>query len=306
VHPRYAIRTDHKTGGKVVGYPPFDVRGTAFHRMAVSDLMYEMKTSPHVRLDKWRKNSDVPFLGDPSAPSSSPEKKKRRRNEGDGDAKSEGGESSAAAMATGTSDEAETGRSSAVEEDNIGGKSVDVKKRGKDRGEYGDKARYYELPDGTRIELKSKAGREFRRLPELYFTEEIPFVDLSGREAGRSKSGPASEWTLSSLPLQDLCRSALTAVGDSDARKELCGNVLLCGSASLHANFPERLSYELSETVPAAYKCRVVASRNSIERRCASWIGGSILTSLGSFQQLWLSRREYEELGAGLGVQRFP
>ena len=66
-----------------------------------------------------------------------------------------------------------------------------------------------------------------------------------------------------------------------------------------------RLSYEISCLAPSAYKCKVVASRNSIERRYASWIGGSILTSLGSFQQLWLSRAEYEEYGATMASNRF-
>lgn len=42
-----------------------------------------------------------------------------------------------------------------------------------------------------------------------------------------------------------------------------------------------------------------------IERRFGVWIGGSILASLGSFQQLWLSKAEYEELGPLLANNRF-
>lgn len=34
-----------------------------------------------------------------------------------------------------------------------------------------------------------------------------------------------------------------------------------------------------------------------IERKFASWIGGSIMASLGTFQQLWISKLEYEEQG---------
>jgi actin-like protein 6A len=58
--------------------------------------------------------------------------------------------------------------------------------------------------------------------------------------------------------------------------------------------------------LPGFVKPKVVASRNNVERSCAPWIGASILTSLGSFQQLWLSRTEYEEYGATMGIQRFP
>ena len=43
-----------------------------------------------------------------------------------------------------------------------------------------------------------------------------------------------------------------------------------------------------------------------LERRFSSWTGGSILTQLGSFQQLWMSKQEYEEEGAGLIESKCP
>jgi actin-related protein len=39
-----------------------------------------------------------------------------------------------------------------------------------------------------------------------------------------------------------------------------------------------------------------------MERKFGTWIGGSILASLGSFQQLWLSKQEYDEMGAARAV----
>ncbi|MHA2271185.1 MAG: actin, cytoplasmic 2, partial [Candidatus Hodarchaeales archaeon] len=36
------------------------------------------------------------------------------------------------------------------------------------------------------------------------------------------------------------------------------------------------------------------------ERRYSVWIGGSILASLKTFQRLWVSRKEYQEQGAGV------
>ena len=35
-----------------------------------------------------------------------------------------------------------------------------------------------------------------------------------------------------------------------------------------------------------------------MERKFAGWLGASILASLGTFHQLWISPREYEEHGA--------
>ena len=230
----------------------------------------------------------TPFLGSTtSSSSSSPPDKKRKRDRDDG---GKGGGESGETTTSSSSDDMEDG---GTEEDG---------------GEYSDRPRHYELPDGTRLNLRCPSGKDLRRLPELFFSEELPFVGGAGSSSSKEKArgSPVAEWTLSSAPVHALTRLSLTAVGDSDARKELCSNVLLCGASGLYPNFPERLSYELSNSIPSAYKCRVVASRNSLERRYAAWIGGSILTSLGSFQQLWLSRKEYEEYGAMLGVQRFP
>jgi actin-related protein len=156
----------------------------------------------------------------------------------------------------------------------------------------------YELPDGTMVDLTTRVGKDLCRVPELLYTDNVPF----DKEEESSLEHP----TLSNLPLHKLVHDSLTAVGDADARKELCGNLLLTGGSSLLPNMEQRLSYEMSVITPNMYKCRVLASRNSVERSYAAWIGGSVLTSLGSFQQLWLSRKEYEEYGATLAMQRFP
>ena len=42
------------------------------------------------------------------------------------------------------------------------------------------------------------------------------------------------------------------------------------------------------------------------DRRFSVWIGGSILASLGSFQQLWMSKAEYEEQGAQGILRKCP
>jgi len=162
--------------------------------------------------------------------------------------------------------------------------------------------KYYELPDGTRVDLhKNPIGKDLCRLPELFFSDEIPFVSQSMNGMLESEMP-----TLSTLPMHELTKAALTAVADADMRKELCGNIIVTGASSLFPNLEQRLSLEMSHAIPTMYKCKVIASQNTIERRYAPWIGGSILTSLGSFQQLWLSRAEYDEYSTVLALQRFP
>lgn len=157
----------------------------------------------------------------------------------------------------------------------------------------------YELPDGTLVDLTSKIGKDICRIPDLLFTDQVPFHDAGSASLETNR-------TFSNLPLHKLIKDSLSAVTDVDIRKELAANILLTGGASQRKNLEERLSLEVSRIVAGAFKPKVVASKHSVERSCASWIGGSILTSLGSFQQLWMSRAEYEEYGVNLAIQRFP
>ena len=45
-----------------------------------------------------------------------------------------------------------------------------------------------------------------------------------------------------------------------------------------------------------SFKLKVLEG-GPLERRFANFIGGSIMASLGTFQQLWVSKLEYEDEG---------
>ncbi|MFX1253626.1 MAG: actin, cytoplasmic 2 [Promethearchaeota archaeon] len=82
---------------------------------------------------------------------------------------------------------------------------------------------------------------------------------------------------------------------DIDLRKELYQNIVLSGGSTMFPGLKERLHKELTEMVPENIEIRIVAPP---ERRYSVWIGGSILSSLKTFQRLWVSRKEYQEQGA--------
>lgn len=44
-------------------------------------------------------------------------------------------------------------------------------------------------------------------------------------------------------------------------------------------------------------RLKIISAPGASERKFGAWTGGSILSSLGSFQQLWVSKQEYEEGG---------
>ncbi|KAI9832861.1 MAG: NuA4 histone acetyltransferase subunit [Phylliscum demangeonii] len=102
--------------------------------------------------------------------------------------------------------------------------------------------------------------------------------------------------------LPSLIQASLNAV-DPDIRPHLLVNVVVTGGSSLLYGFTERLNTELMQIYPGS-RIRVSAPGNTAERKFGSWIGGSILASLGTFHQLWISKAEYEEHGIAILEKR--
>jgi len=59
----------------------------------------------------------------------------------------------------------------------------------------------------------------------------------------------------------------------------------------------DRMTKELTQLAPSTMRVRVTAPP---ERKYSVWIGGSILASLSTFQNLWCSKQEYDESGPGI------
>ena len=85
---------------------------------------------------------------------------------------------------------------------------------------------------------------------------------------------------------------------DLEIKKELYSNIFLCGGNTLFSGFPERFQKQIINTNKQTFKIKIITHPSNTERKFASWIGGSILSSLGTFHQLWLSKAEFEEHGA--------
>ncbi|KNC76581.1 hypothetical protein SARC_10928, partial [Sphaeroforma arctica JP610] len=84
---------------------------------------------------------------------------------------------------------------------------------------------------------------------------------------------------------------------DPDIHSHLYNNIVISGGTTLIPGFVDRLQNDLTSKIPVGMKVRLVYASGQ-ERRHSSWIGGSILGCLGAFQQMWISKQEYEESGA--------
>ena len=84
---------------------------------------------------------------------------------------------------------------------------------------------------------------------------------------------------------------------DMNLRREFYANILLGGGNSDIKNFNERLKKEISNLIPSNI-FNYLRINAQIERKYSAWIGASVVCSSGTFQQMWISKNDYEEIGA--------
>lgn len=74
---------------------------------------------------------------------------------------------------------------------------------------------------------------------------------------------------------------------DIDLRTYLYSHILLSGGNTLFKGLPEKLTNEVKKLAPKHMKVKLHAPNN---RKNSCWFGGSIITSLGSFKNMWVTR----------------
>merc|ERR1712164_21293 len=129
----------------------------------------------------------------------------------------------------------------------------------------------YELPDGQVITV----GSERFRCPEALFKPSFIGLEATG--------------------IHETCYASIMKC-DIDVRKDLYANVVLSGGTTMFEGIAERLTKEMTNLAPNSMKIKVVAPP---ERKYSVWIGGSILSSLSTFQAMWVKKEEYDESGPG-------
>merc|ERR1740131_276414 len=80
-------------------------------------------------------------------------------------------------------------------------------------------------------------------------------------------------------------------------RKDLYANIVLSGGTTMYPGIADRMQKEMTALAPSAMKIKIVAPP---ERKFSVWIGGSILASLSTFQNMWISKQEYDESGPSI------
>lgn len=146
----------------------------------------------------------------------------------------------------------------------------------------------FTLPDGHAIDLLKQSAF----IPEGLFNTNIisQYYGIPLQEHG----------TVQFLAHQSVARSS------DIIQKELLANVLPVGGVCSMQGFCTRLKTELEAIVPGTLKVKVTSSylNDLMPRSYAPWIGGSILSSLGVFPYLWVSKEEFQEYGVSIIERR--
>merc|ERR1719472_389125 len=71
---------------------------------------------------------------------------------------------------------------------------------------------------------------------------------------------------------------------------------VMTDETAMHPDLINRLDYD-SASSSSTIKIKIIAPP---ERKYSVWIGGSILASLSTFQQMWISKQEYDECGPSI------
>jgi actin-related protein len=130
----------------------------------------------------------------------------------------------------------------------------------------------YELPDGQVITI----GNERFRCPEVLFKPNFIGLEQEG---------------VHKLTFQSIMKC------DVDIRKDLYSNTVMSGGTTMFEGIAERMQKELKALAPDSMTIKIIAPP---ERKYSVWIGGSILASLSTFEEMWIQKSEYDEAGPSI------
>ncbi|XP_003765229.1 actin, clone 302-like [Sarcophilus harrisii] len=127
----------------------------------------------------------------------------------------------------------------------------------------------YILPDGHSMQI----GEELFQVPESLFQPS---------KAGSSSPG------IHKLVLKSVMKSS------HHFQKDLLKNLILSGGSTLCPGLKKRLWMELESLLKGSPNVNITAPS---DRLLSVWIGASVITSLSTFEQMWVSRAAYHEIG---------
>jgi len=150
--------------------------------------------------------------------------------------------------------------------------AIDYDQELMDAEQSSESEKNYELPDGQVITI----GSERFRCPEVLFKPSF---------VGMEKEG-----------VHILTNETIKKC-DVDIRRDLYGNIVMSGGTTMFKDIDKRMKKEISALAASNMVVKIIAPP---ERKYSVWIGGSILSSLSTFEDMWIKKEEYDESGPSI------
>ena len=138
----------------------------------------------------------------------------------------------------------------------------------------------YELPDGQVITI----GNERFRAPEALFQPSMPGIESEGIHLALFKSIMKCTANLR----RDLFSNIIMLSSHPSRFWAGASDRMQSGSSTMFSVLENRMQKEITVLAPSM-RVNIFAHP---ERKYSTWIGGLILASLSTFQQMWISKQE--------------
>jgi len=132
----------------------------------------------------------------------------------------------------------------------------------------------YKLPTGTWVSVKE----ECLKCPELLFNPSL-------------QSNPAIEDGIHQFTFNSIMKC------EQDIKKDLFRNIVLAGGCTMFEGIQKRMEKEVQALAPSPMGPLVFSPA---DRKHSSWLGGAILSNIDKFEQMWITKREFEEEGRAI------
>lgn len=107
-----------------------------------------------------------------------------------------------------------------------------------------------------------------------------------------------------SLGISEMLYQSLNKVDASpEIMTNLLSNIVVCGGTTLLTGFCRRIENDLLTMLPN-YQCKFHIEPTPRDRVSLVWTGASILGSIGTYDDMWVSKEEYAEVGADQLVEK--
>ena len=153
----------------------------------------------------------------------------------------------------------------------------DFKNEEKEFDNNGEEIKEWKLPEKRKI----KIGKERFQSTEVLFNPKKFGYDYSN--------------------FQELFKKTVKSI-DTDLREIMLANIIFNGGTTLIKGFKSRVNQEIEE-VGKDYEFKKKIHTYP-EAQFMAWIGGSILSSLSNFENLWITKAEYKEEGKATIVHK--